>query len=941
MKNAYKWNHPDAVHISQFNEDDYQISFYESSEKKLLKAFELVLVELKLIILPNIPSCCYLMVSFSESPPEPHYLFEVIRQKYQENASIERIMNPAKCVPIEQSYINLAIVETREQQEKEKRLDSNQLSEQILGTYEEIYGVKTSIDITNIFDKCKDFRKQVLIFGRAGIGKTTFCRYATFQWATGAIWQQYQLIIFIRLRSLTENRYPPLSPGMNYSPLDLIKKEYFHHGLSEKDERLLKEQLEKSHVLWLLDGYDEIVQNIPTHLQYLFEQLLKTPHHILTSRPYLNTLPYNAQLEITGFTDDNIKEYVKQFFDQIKDEITNASLEAHKLLRFLKRNPRIWGIAHIPVNLELICSLWCDTDWSETTMLTMTTVYDKMTEWLCRRHLDKQHISSIQMTKEDLYEHCRKELAFLDSLAFNGMESKSIILRPKLLRIASNESDRSLKSHPHLLNIGILKSLDYKPIGTRIEADKNHYFVHLSFQEYFAAQYLIKALNGADDQKKKAIDFIKRLKYNQRFELVFTFASGLLIDSDDKQYINLFWDAILGEPLDLIGIRHVQLVIACIEETNCNRGLPRFNESIKSIIQWIEYFISKESDHRYMTLKASLRRSPLLVNQPEILNTFMVLHQNKDSRVKKLTYLLISDLPILNPYLDLTSLHLKALMDEDKRVQTTACEALEDMDEKAANDEVIDRLLHIFESSTDSLAKSACKILVKADNNSMSNIVLTRILVALGKRSYVGVNYIHDRFAKLLESVISHGRIHRIVSALRNPNEFVRRGACRALGCTTIELKIVEVTHSVMAVMNDRNAEIRQSACYALGIIGEIEADAELIDRLATALLDMDDNVKCNACEALGRIGENAANIKVINSLVTIFSDANKNVTRSVCETLGELGGKAATTEVINSLITAIGDYDCEVRRSACSAIGRMGEKAGNCRSHQQLNNCD
>ena len=138
-----------------------------------------------------------------------------------------------------------------------------------------------------------------------------------------------------------------------------------------------------------MDGNDEIVQNISPHLQYLLEQLLKTPHHILTSRPYLNTLQYNVQLEITGFTDDNIKEYVKQFFDQIKDQIDNAPLQPKKLLGFLECNPRLWGIVHIPVNLELICSLWCDTDWSETTMLTMTIVYDKMIEWLCRRHLEK------------------------------------------------------------------------------------------------------------------------------------------------------------------------------------------------------------------------------------------------------------------------------------------------------------------------------------------------------------------------------------------------------------------------------------------------------------------------------------------------------------------------------------------------------------------------
>jgi hypothetical protein len=65
--------------------------------------------------------------------------------------------------------------------------------------------------------------------------------------------------VFIQLHNLTESRYPPLALGKNYSLADLVKKKYFHHGLSEKDERLLKEQLDKSQVLWIFDGYDEII----------------------------------------------------------------------------------------------------------------------------------------------------------------------------------------------------------------------------------------------------------------------------------------------------------------------------------------------------------------------------------------------------------------------------------------------------------------------------------------------------------------------------------------------------------------------------------------------------------------------------------------------------------------------------------------------------------
>ena len=301
-------------------------------------------------------------------------------------------MNPSKSFPIEQSYINLAIVKAKEQHEKEKQLRDAQHTNAIMGTFEEIYGMKTAIDVKDIFETCKNQEKQVLVFGRAGIGKSTFCRYVAYQWATGSYWPQYELLALIPLRRLTTNRYPPLPPGQSYSLIDLVKKEVFQYDLSEKEEKLLKKQFDAKKTLWILDGYDEIVQNVPPHLECLFEQLLKTPHHILTSRPYLNTLSYDVQMEITGFTDENIEKYVQQFFDQMKDELDDASIKSQTLLNFLKSNSSIWGVAHIPVNLELICSLWSNEDWSETEQLTMTTLYTMMTEWLCRRYLTTQII---------------------------------------------------------------------------------------------------------------------------------------------------------------------------------------------------------------------------------------------------------------------------------------------------------------------------------------------------------------------------------------------------------------------------------------------------------------------------------------------------------------------------------------------------------------------
>ncbi|CAF2109902.1 unnamed protein product, partial [Rotaria magnacalcarata] len=387
-----------------------------------------------------------------QSIEEPSYLLELIKWDYKQNSRIERLINPAESFPIEESYINLAIVDSKEQQGKEKKLrDANQ-HETIMGTFEDIYGVKTPVNVKDIFNTCKEAGKKALVFGRAGIGKSTFCRYVSHQWAKSALWPEYNLVVLISLRSLTEARYPPLSSDTRYSLVDIVAKECFSRDLSEEDKILLREQLNKRTVLWLLDGYDEIVQNVPSHLQRVFEQLLNTPHHIVTSRPYFNTLSRSVRVEIVGFTDENISKYVEVFFNQLLDKFSNALFEGEKVLKFLRLNPRIWGIAHIPVNLELICSIWSETDWSETTNLTMTTLYDKMTVWLCRRYLARK-ITPIQINDMDSYKECTPELTFLEALAFEGVTSNNIILRKELLQKVMRNIRCSSQTYSDALHI--------------------------------------------------------------------------------------------------------------------------------------------------------------------------------------------------------------------------------------------------------------------------------------------------------------------------------------------------------------------------------------------------------------------------------------------------------------------------------------------------------
>ena len=828
--------------------------------------------------------------STSQSVDDATYLFELMKHEYRQNSRIQRFINPAKSFPIEDSYINLAIVETKEQREKEKKLTNAKNSDKMMDTFEEIYSTESPINAKDLFEYCKDQLRQVLVFGRAGIGKTTFCQYITHEWARGKLWPEYDLIVLFSFRLLTETRYRPLSSG-SYSLIDVVEKEYFSHGLYEKEKEILTNQLSRLKVLWLLDGYDEIVQNVPPHLECLFQQMFKTPHHIVTSRPYSNTLSSRVQMEITGFTDENIPKYVTKFFNQIQEELDDASSQAQKCLEFLKVNSRVWGVAHIPVNLELICSIWSDTDWSETTHMTITHLYDNMTMWLCRRYLARQNIT-FQMSKKQLYHSCKEELTFLDTLAFEAMVKNTVLIRRELLQKFIEEMECSSQAFQRILNIGFLQSYESRPSGVLVELDKHHYFVHLSFQEYFAARYICKALKDPADQR--VIRLIQNQKYDRHLALMFTFASGLLTDANDYASLNRFWDLMHNNQKDLIGFRHLQLLIPCIDEGRCSDSIETKDQIILYITDWLQYILPLKHCAFQEKLKDLLRTCSSLAEQPAIQNILLQQLLTKDQTTAENVLLLISKMPMPDSSVKLIPLVSRCLDAEISAVRDAAVRALAKLGEKVSTSEVISRLVISLGDSEKNVRLSACEALARLGEKAATSEVISRLVISLG-----------------------------------DSDENVRSSACNVLGKLGEKAATSEVVDGLVISLADSETNVRLSACEALGRLGEKAATNEVISRLVVSLGDFDWNVRLSACNVLGELGEKAATSEVINRLVISLGGSNKNVRLSACEVLGRLGEKAATSEVIGKLAIALGDDDFMIRTAAGESLNELVNMLG------------
>lgn len=321
-------------------------------------------------------------------------------------------------------------------------------------------------------------------------------------------------------------------------------------------------------------------------------------------------------------------------------------------------------------------------------------------------------------------------------MTFNATESNKIILPSTLLENTQDETNCYLDDHPQLLNFGILKSYDNKPTGKQTQAEKQHYFIHLSFQEHFAARHLLKTLKSSD--KQKAINFINNHKYDQRFQLVFIFASGLLTQSEYTSCMGTFWATIEGEPYDLVGLKHIKLIIECVDELGHQAVFYQRAHFLKDISQWLHISVRANAFAISEHLSRSLNRTNSLLNKPRIQNTLLQLMTTSDIIIKSKVFQFISTMTISDPTPKLLSTIHAALQDQDSDARQNVSEALGNMGEKAATNEVIAGFLNALRDQDYRVRQNASEALGNMGEIAATNEVIADLLNALrDEESYV------------------------------------------------------------------------------------------------------------------------------------------------------------------------------------------------------------
>ena len=322
--------------------------------------------------------------------------------------------------------------------------------------------------------------RKVLVEGDAGIGKTTLCISASEDWASGKLFQQFELLLLLPLR---HKKVVSVS-----SLIDLLK---LLHS-SQKKCAFVADYLEENEgnkVLIIADGWDELKESDRQEGSFMYELLfgdvLPFVSMVLTSRPYASAPLHQLSqidrfVEVCGFSKDNIKEY-------IQSEFIGEQKKADTLLEQLEDNPLVESVCSIPLNCTIICHLWRTLE--EALPTTMTELYTKIILNVILRNIQKNtEFSAI------------RNLPSFDALPVDLQQAWSLLCEFAYHALANHQIVFSEEVIAEFFPQGVLCDkvvhcfglLQFAEAILETGCGLSFHFLHLTFQEYLAALYLVK-----------------------------------------------------------------------------------------------------------------------------------------------------------------------------------------------------------------------------------------------------------------------------------------------------------------------------------------------------------------------------------------------------------------------------------------------------------------
>eukprot|EP00058_Branchiostoma_floridae_P010479 XP_002595967.1 hypothetical protein BRAFLDRAFT_96740 [Branchiostoma floridae] len=359
--------------------------------------------------------------------------------------------------------------------------------------------------------------RRILIEGNAGIGKTTEVSKLAFDWAEGrsAVLEKYDLVFPIALRKV----------GESHSLTECIFDQLLPEDVPFQESDLETYLKGNDRVLIILDGFDEwVIHDGHDVTKLLTGKVLRDCCLLVTTRPshtpQLQSLMCpDTQVEITGFSQDNIRTYVHRFF-------TGDEAKAAALVSKMDSSLIPTGILATPILLLLTCMMW-----EEKQDLVfggrIFPLYDELVSFTIRRHCVRNDIG----TDQGIPDNIRDALLYAGSLAFNGLiENRLVYSKADVAKYCGEDS---------LQELVLLGILHRQESPSRLNPSDQFSFSHKTMQEYFAGLHFAKRVQDKTTQKLTLNTYLKSAKSVRDWENIVIFACTTLGREADAILIHL------------------------------------------------------------------------------------------------------------------------------------------------------------------------------------------------------------------------------------------------------------------------------------------------------------------------------------------------------------------------------------------------------------------